>query len=289
MKSRFIILIIPLLLNTQTLKAQANDTEAALYNIGFGAVFSTIGAVINKTPDEPLGDVIKKSMWQGALGGYVTFESKRLLREAQRKHKWEYIWGAKFVNATGTSIKENAALNKDFWERWHINIGFNRIEFNTKDTFSVHYKLLPVAFVYTADAFLRFDFDFEQSLKSGEFVFYFEGGNDSSHAFATAGYMALNINYLNKFHTQDEVFRLSTHEIVHLYQSNDFSVFNTFINKPLERWSKRQKTVKWINTYLYPEYHYLILRPAYLIEEATAKSYSDNFFEREAGYYSEGL
>ena len=289
MRSKFIFLISMVLLNTHFIKAQVNDTEAALYNIGFGAIFSTIGAVINKTPDEPLGDVIKKSMWQGALGGYVTFESKRLLREAQRKHKWEYIWGAKFVNATGTSIKENAALNKDFWERWHINIGFNRIELNTKDKFSVHYKLLPAAFVYTADAFFRFDFDFEQSLKTGEFVFYFEGDYDSSHAFATAGYMALNINHLNKFNTQDEVFRLSIHEIIHLYQSNDFSIFNTFINKPLERWSKRQKTVKWINKYLYPEYYYLILRPAYLIESATAESYYDNFFEHEAGFYSEGL
>jgi hypothetical protein len=29
-------------------KAQSNDTEAALYNVGFGAVFSTVGAIINK-------------------------------------------------------------------------------------------------------------------------------------------------------------------------------------------------------------------------------------------------
>ena len=57
--------------------AQSNDTEAALYNVGFGAVFSTIGAIINKKPDEPLGQVIKKSLWQGGLGGYITFESKR--------------------------------------------------------------------------------------------------------------------------------------------------------------------------------------------------------------------
>ena len=289
MRSKFIFLIIPLLLNTQTLKAQVNDTEAALYNIGFGAVFSTIGAVINKTPDEPLGDVIKKSMWQGALGGYVTFESKRLLREAQRKHKWEYIWGAKFVNATGTSIKENAALNKDFWERWHINIGFNRIELNTKDRFSVHYKMMPVAFVYTVDAFFRYDFEATKSMKFGEVIFSFNANRKSNAALAGAGIIVYDRSFLTDFTSSSDIFKTATHEIVHLYQSNDFSVFNTFINKPLERWSKRQKTVKWINTYLYPEYHYLILRPAYLIEEATAKSYSDNFFEREAGYYSEGL
>lgn len=289
MKNKPLLWILLFIINVNIVYAQTNDTEAALYNIGFGAVFSTIGAVINKTPDEPLGDVIKKSMWQGALGGYVTFESKRLLREAQRKHKWEYIWGAKFVNATGTSIKENAALNKDFWERWHINIGFNRIELNTKDRFSVHYKMMPVAFVYTVDAFFRYDFDFEQSLKSGEFVFYFGSSVSSNPAFATAGYIAFDKNYFNKVYGQEEFFMFKIHEIVHLYQSNDFSIFNTFISKPLERWSKSRKTLKWINKHLYPEYHYLILRPAYLIESATAESYYDNFFEHEAGFYSEGL
>lgn len=283
------IFLILILLYGNHVKAQANDTEAALYNVGFGAVFSSLGAVINKSPEEPVGKVIKKALWQGALGGYLTFESKRLLREAQRHQKWEYVWGAKLVNAAGTSIKENAALNKDFWEKWHINFGFNRIEFSAKDKFEVRYRLLPVAFIYTMDAFFRYDFDFKQSFRTGEFVFSFAGDRNSSHGFVTAGYMALNSNYLNKFSAKGEIFRLTTHEIVHLYQSNDFSIFNAFMHKPMERWSKQQKTVKWINTYLYPEYHYLILRPAYLLEEARAKAYYDNFFEHEAGYYSEGL
>lgn len=30
-------------LNVSSLKSQSNDAEAALYNIGFGAVFSTVG------------------------------------------------------------------------------------------------------------------------------------------------------------------------------------------------------------------------------------------------------
>ena len=289
MKNKPLLWILLFIINVNIVYAQVNDTEAALYNIGFGAVFSTIGAVINKTPDEPLGDVIKKSMWQGALGGYVTFESKRLLREAQRKHKWEYIWGAKFVNATGTSIKENAALNKDFWERWHINIGFNRIELNTKDRFSVHYKMMPVAFVYTVDAFFRYDFEATKSMKFGEVIFSFNANRKSNAALAGAGIIVYDRSFLTDFTSSSDIFKTATHEIVHLYQSNDFSIFNTFISKPLERWSKSRKTLKWINKHLYPEYHYLILRPAYLIESATAESYYDNFFEHEAGFYSEGL
>ncbi|MGB0254706.1 MAG: hypothetical protein ACPF95_00845 [Flavobacteriaceae bacterium] len=283
------IFLILLVLNANLLNAQANDTEAALYNVGFGAVFSTLGAVINKSPEEPVGKVIKKALWQGALGGYVTFESKRLLREAQRHQKWEYVWGAKLVNAAGTSIKENAALNNDFWEKWHINFGFNRIEFTTQDKLKVRYRLLPVALIYTADAFFRYDFDFKQSFRTGEFVFSYDANQKGSIAFAGAGIIVYDRSFLTDFTSQSDIFKSAAHEIIHLYQSNDFSVFNTFIYKPMERWSKQQKTVKWINTYLYPEYHYLILRPAYLLEEARAKAYYDNFFEHEAGYYSDGL
>ncbi|MUU78524.1 hypothetical protein [Winogradskyella endarachnes] len=82
---RNLILTFLLILISFSTNAQANDTEAALYNVGFGAEFGTVGAIINKSPDEPLGKVIKKSLWQGALGGYITFESKRILREARSK------------------------------------------------------------------------------------------------------------------------------------------------------------------------------------------------------------
>ncbi|QNK77093.1 hypothetical protein H7F37_13390 [Winogradskyella sp. PAMC22761] len=166
-----IVLTLLFLIMCFSSKAQANDTEAALYNVGFGAVFGTVGAIINKSLDESLGKVIKKSLWQGALGSYITFESKRLLREARRQEQWEYFWAAKLVNAAGTSIKENAALNRDFYDKWHLNIGFSRIEFNTNDRFSIEYKLMPVAFVYNIDALFRSKFELKHSLRVGEFVY----------------------------------------------------------------------------------------------------------------------
>ena len=200
--------------------AQANDTEAALYNVGFGAVFSTVGAIINKPKTEPLGKVIKKSLWQGALGGYITFESKRLLREAQKQEQWEYFWAAKLVNAAGTSIKENAALNNDFYDRWHLNIGFSRIEFNTKDKFRVKYRLMPVAFLFNIDAMFKYKFELQQSLRIGEFVYSANklptrDGISEINGAATAGYIVFNKLLLNDF-------RINTHEVIHIYQSNDY-------------------------------------------------------------------
>ncbi|MDH7912209.1 hypothetical protein [Winogradskyella sp. SYSU M77433] len=266
-------------------KAQANDTEAALYNIGFGAIFSTVGAIINKPKEEPLGKVIKKSLWQGALGGYLTFESKRILREAQRQEQWEYFWAAKLVNAAGTSIKENAALNTNFYDRWHLNIGFNRIEIMTKDEFSIKYRLMPVAFTYTIGIALQTKFELNKTLKTGEFIF---SSNTNRFTETHSRGIALPGNVV-LYSPEKNDLSLMSHEIIHLYQSNDFSIFNTYLNKSLSKWSSKNSTINWFNNHLYIEYHYLLLRPVYVFETETANSYYDNFLEREAGYYSNTL
>ncbi|MUU78525.1 hypothetical protein [Winogradskyella endarachnes] len=98
------------------------------------------------------------------------------------------------VNSAGTSIKENAALNKNFYDRWHLNIGFSRLEFNTKDKFSVKYKLMPVAFVYNVYALFRYKFELKHSLRVGEFVYSINRRLENSNydeivASSTAGYM----------------------------------------------------------------------------------------------------
>ncbi|QNK77094.1 hypothetical protein H7F37_13395 [Winogradskyella sp. PAMC22761] len=97
-------------------------------------------------------------------------------------------------------------------------------------------------------------------------------------ASATAGYMVFNKSYLNQID-------VNVHEIIHLYQFNDFSIFNTYLNKPLTKWSAKNKSVNWLNEHLYTEYHYLILRPLYIFETNNANRYYDNFFEHEAGYF----
>ena len=44
---------------------------------------------------------------------------------------------------------ENASSNRKLFEQLHINIGFNRLEFYTKENFKIKYKIMPVAFVTT--------------------------------------------------------------------------------------------------------------------------------------------
>lgn len=268
--------------------AQSNDTEAALYNVGFGAVFSTVGAIINKDSDVPMGKVITKSLWQGALGGYITFESKRILREAVRQDEWGYFWVAKLVNAAGTSIKENAALNDDFYDRWHINIGFNRVEFNTKDKFSVNYRLMPISFGYVIDAFFRYDFEVESTLKIGEFMFSTDKDLGSNPFFEVSaasnpGYIVTKSNFI-------DLIDLQAHEVIHKYQFNDFTIFNTYLDQVNFKFWNKSNTLDFINRHLYIEYHFAISRPLYILERETSNdSYYDNFFEHEAEYFSRGF
>jgi hypothetical protein len=278
-----VFFMVVVFLNVSSLKSQSNDAEAALYNIGFGAVFSTVGAILNKKPEDDLGKIIKKSLWQGALGGYITFESKRMLRAAQQQHKWEYVWAAKLANAMGTSVKENAAFNRDFWEKWHLNIGFNRLEFTTKDNFSVHYKFMPVAFVFAVDALARHQFEWKKSWQTGEFVF--STAQIKNNEFINVGASTFPGLILFEKSVLNDI-QLYTHEIVHLYQSNDFSVMNAYVHKTLKKGASKSKPLKWVHKYMYPEFHYLILRPAYLWESKNIQHYYDNFFEHEAGYYS---
>ncbi len=133
MKNRILFLIV--LFSTNSSYSQSNDTEAALYNVGFGGITGAIGAVINKKPDEKFGKVLLKGLWQGALGGYVTFESKRIIRHAWEEEDWKLYWASKFVNAAGNSIKENAANNRN-WHYFILNfklifcVKFNSIKAN---------------------------------------------------------------------------------------------------------------------------------------------------------------
>lgn len=279
-----IILIITCLLLTINTNAQANDSEALLYNVGISGIFATIGSIINKKPNEKLNKVLLKSFAQGSLGGIVSFGSKCLLRETERKQNLNYVWSAKIMNAAGTSIIENAAMNRNFWEKWNINIGFNRLEFETKNKFSVRYKIMPIALVYNLMVASQTKFELEKSLKTGEFVF----SSDSPRFKATNSIAATYPGSIVIKNDEINNFNVINHEIIHIYQSNTFSILNTYFQKPLDKISEKNKTFKFINKYFYLDLHYLPLRMIYNSQTKSSNYYS-NFFEHEAGYFANTL
>lgn len=265
--------------------SQNNNWEAAFYNIAIGASVSSIGALINKNKGERPMPVIVKGIWQGALGGYITFESKRLIEPAYKHDDWKLFWASKVLNSAGTSIKENAALNRDFWVQWNMHIGFLRLELHNTDNFRFRAKALPVASYYTFLAFIYTDFEARQSLKTGHLVFSsddprFEATNSAGIVFP--GIMVLRHGY--EAHSQ-----LQAHEIIHLYQQNDFSIFNAYYNKAITGLSKGSPFVDKLSRYIYPDLSGGIHLAVYQFERRRSVYYYDNFLEHEAAYYSNTL
>ncbi|TXD71186.1 hypothetical protein ESU54_17630 [Aequorivita antarctica] len=249
----------------------------ALYNIGLGSVFSGVGALINKKPNERWGKVLLKGMGQGALGGYLIYESKNLIANINNKQKWEYSWYGKIVNSAGTSIVENASSNRDFWEKWHLNIGFNRLEFYTKDKFQVKYKIMPISLYLAVSTAISNKFEFKRTLQTGEIIF---SNNNTGNSGTTYGNIVLiERDLLGNYN-------VFTHEIIHIYQYYDYNFINTYLNKPYKKWSEQSKTFSKINDLFYIDLNGVILRPLYLLENGNKNCYYDNFFENEAGFYT---
>ena len=267
------------LLNSSEFKAQNSDLESGIFNVGVGSVLGGIGAIINKEPGEKFGKTLLKGMGQGALGGYLVFESERLIRQFSRSGDYAYVWPSKIVNSAGASIIENAAANRDFWARWHMNIGFNRIEVNTKENFKVSYRIMPFSFIRTVFAASSSKFDLKNSAKVGTFVFrqeQIEGGN--------AGYAAANLIVLEDSYIGDMAL---PHELIHTYQHERTSGFNNFFTKAEKSISSKLGLSEFYNFYdkiFYNDYNYILNGLLYYI--ADGNGHANNFFEDEARYFS---
>ncbi|MDG3582124.1 hypothetical protein [Galbibacter pacificus] len=129
-----------------------NHSKAIAYNVAGSSLFCDVGAAINKKKNEKLGHAFLRGLWQGAIGGTVIYGSKNIIQGYANTGSPLYAWSSKLVNAAETSITENAASNINFWERWHLNIGFARFEYNLhpkKDKRNFYFKVMPFALTST--------------------------------------------------------------------------------------------------------------------------------------------
>lgn len=272
-----LIFITAMFLFSNYSNGQNSNSEMALYNIGLGSVFSGIGSLINKKTNEKWHKVLLKGMGQGAFGGYLIYESKNLIGNIESQEKWEYAWYGKIVNSAGTSIIENASSNRNFWEKWHINFGFNRLEVYTEEKIKVKYKIMPISLALTVSGAIGNKFEFNRTLQTGEIIF--SSDNTEYKGYTLGNIIVMNRAEINSFDTY-------SHEIIHIYQYYDFNFINTYLNKPMNKWNTNSKTFKSINDIFYLDLQAPVLRGLYLLENINRNSYYGNFFENEAAFYS---
>jgi hypothetical protein len=77
-----------------------------------------------------------------------------------------------------------------------------------------------------------------------------------------------------------------SHEFIHIYQYYDFNVFNTYLTTTLKKFRFNSKTFDKLSNYLYYDLQASVLEPLYFLQNQNIDCYYDNFFENEAGYYS---
>lgn len=286
--SAFLLSFLLLFLHTAPGKAQNNDLEAGLFNIGIGSVLGGVGAVINKEPEENFGRVLLKGLGQGAMGGYAVFESQRLVREFAESGNFGYVWPSKIVNSAGTSIIENAAANRDFWERWHMNIGFNRFEIHTAGRFKLRYRIMPAALAASIYSFSEGRFHLKHSLRMGTLVFTTP---EIEHDLIDPnGVSILNIILIR----EDQRGKLALpHELIHNFQYERLSGFNSFFDKPEKAVAENLGLSNFLETYnkiFYNDYNAFLHRTLYwLANPGQENQWENNFFEREAYYYTDTL
>ncbi|CAM3579816.1 hypothetical protein FLGE108171_04195 [Flavobacterium gelidilacus] len=279
-KHKITILVLAFLSNSYS---QQNKIEFGAYNVGLGGFVGGIGALINNSKNEKPLKVFANGFLKGSIGGGFVHLSKLSIGEIAIKEKYEYSWLAKLNNSIGTSIIENASLNKKMFSKLHINIGFNRIELYPKEQFRVKYKIMPVSFLFTSYIALTNDFEFKKSIASGEFIFSSDNNkifkNEyNGYTFGTS--IVLNKNNINAKDT-------FSHEIIHVYQYYDYNFVNSFMHKPIKKLFSDSSFFSNDKLFYY-DFQSPIINSLYLIEYQKEKYY-DNFFEKEAGFYSNTL
>jgi hypothetical protein len=273
MKKTLIVFMILLIVKSYS---QQNNFQGALYNVGFGGLTGGIGAVINKKSNEKTGKVFLKGFYQGALGGAVVFGSKKMVYNFHNNENLESLWMAKIVNSAGVSIIENAATNRNFWEKWHLTFGFNRLEYDIKSEKKFHYKLMPLALVGTVWATTEGKFNLKYSLQSGTPVFLTK---DILKTKTLINSIIIEEN--------QEIKRSLGHETIHVFQYEEFLNLNMFFDKKKNEWQNKSNFLNKTNKWIYMDLPSGgLLRGLYLLENINKKCYFDNYFENEANFYS---
>jgi len=276
--------IILILLISGYLYPQRNDSQAAFYNVGSKAIIGGVGALINKKPNEKGSKVFLKGMYQGALGGYLTFESKRLVRQFHRTDNYAYLWPSKILNSAGNSIIYNAAANRNFWERWHMDFGFNYLEYDFKREKKLRYRILPFALYGNAYGFTISKFDSKRTLYSGHFIFKNKKLPKSKNGepFGTALYNTIQF----KRNINIDIEAVIAHEIIHVYQYTSAFFINAYVIDPIKRLEEKSNLFKQYNKVFYTDLNAPLFNSLYAIQPLFGVDYYDILQEKEADYYS---
>jgi hypothetical protein len=262
---------------------EKQELELLSYNVGFGILTTTVGAIINKPNEQGTWECIKKVWWQGATGGFLQYAGKKLTYQINKNENYWWGWPSKIIHSAGTSICHNASMGRPLGEYWVLDYGPVRCNFLINDDRLHVHPQFNLLFAYDLYWGLYFGKpDWNISLKTGTFAFTSdrERFDFDNGIYATGLSYSRSLVYANRMQPQNK-YRILSHEIIHTYQANEYRVTNTYFY-PLQE-KINNKTINKIFQFVYFEIPVSYAVYGFFFNK---QNYYKNIFEFEAEFFA---
>ncbi len=282
---RIICIIVLACFTKQAATAQDYKAQSMLYNGLIGAVSGGVGSIINKHKGQKWYKAFAKGFVVGAGGGMLMYSGKRINSLISVRQQLEYGYLSRFVFDAGNSIVENASANRNFWEVWHYDIGFLRLELDTKNR-KFQPRVMASSFAATVFLAAHGKFDAKTSLASGTPVFRTREISYSPTLVASTLTNGVLID--DTLRNNNLFFDTYAHEMVHTFQFMEFAGFNYFFKPVTDKWKVKSKLYSKLNRWVYGDLNYELFAINYFIIQGGSKGdhYCHNFLENEAEFLS---
>jgi len=283
MRKLFILLV--LFCSTSIGEAQSFEDQKrkfAFVNIGLNGIASGIGAVINKNEGQNSIKVFFKGFSQGCLGGSFQVLGKESSHLISSRQNLSYAWISRITNSVGNSIVLNASNNVNFWESWHFNLYFLRLNYDLKSK-QFDAKVFPSFLVGAITSGYQAKLNLTKTLQIGIMV-YERDGLVSLYGSQTNGLGVVSSIAVNRNVQGQTYFNLMAHETMHILQYDNLVWLNSYSNKLDKKLRLNNELYEKLSKYIYLDFNGLTLYGLYLSQKN--RPWECRYIEREADFYS---
>lgn len=262
-------------------KALNQPQQLFVYNIGFNAITGGIGAIINKKSREKVGKTFLNGLIKGSAGGLLIYSAKKMETLVYNKNNTWYGLPANLIHSAGTSIVENAALNRPANFRYNFTFGPLRLQLFLRDSIRLNARIMPYStFAVIQGIHYGRSLDLKRTLSTGEIVF----SHPTKTVFTEDGQYYNGYSLGGSVVLSKDVFKINNgvmaHEQIHQFQYREYMNLNTWLN-PMYQEIKGRKLPKFLSKYIYADIPWFNL---FYVSEGyhSYDSYYKNFYEFEA-------
>jgi hypothetical protein len=267
-------------INAQENSFKSDRTKFAIVNLGLNGLFGGLGSLINKKDNTSNFKTFTNGFYKGAIGGAISHIGLSMSHLIETQQNIAYAWPARFVNAMGSSIVQNAAEGNRMFERLHFNLFVARLEYHPYHK-KFNARLFTSSLYGIAVVGRGSKFNLGKSLKSG--ILYFVSDNSFNFSFGSGkGTGQVSSIGMPIYRNEAFSYRLYAEEVAHIQQYDRKVVGNAFVSKLDDKWKKNSKFYKKLSKYIYFDLNGPLFWVAYKIEN----SGKCNYFEQEAVNYS---